>query len=129
MLSRGCPARRFRANASRYARFAKSSPHFVREWRSAFGTRSFSRSATRLALLSNPRKDPLLIKEMARGSRDGKIQLFSHRVPKLNPCADPAADYDALRQNATSRDIAMICDKTRPITALRDNASVFRPHQ
>ena len=64
----------------------------LRQWQGVFGnegngeaplgTRSFSRPATRLALLSIPRKDPLLIKEMARGSRDGKIKLFSNRVPK-----------------------------------------------
>src|SRR5580658_8075935 len=77
------------------------------------------RRAARLTIFSNPRKDPLLIKEMARGYRDGKIQLFfAQSLQSLQ-----AADHGGLRQNATTCDVAMICDKTRPITALRGNAS------
>ena len=81
------------------------------------------RRAARLPIPSKPRKDPLLIKEMARGCRDGKILLFFAQSLQRH------ADHGGLRQNATTCDVAMIYDKSRPITAFRGNASVRRPHQ
>src|SRR5580700_2483186 len=69
--------------------------------------RDFSRPTTRLALLSNLRKDPLLIKEMARGCRDGKIQLCSYRVPKSHFATkcDELRSCDDLRQVAVNHGV------------------------
>src|ERR1700678_2555098 len=87
----------------------KSSPYFVREWRSTFGTKVF-----RVAILSNPQEVPLLIRKW-RGGFGTSIFL---------PCAENLVlrRVSALRQNATSCDNAMICGKTRPITAFHGNA-------
>ena len=68
-----------------------------------------------VAILSNPQEGPLLIRKW-RGGFGTSIFCTLCRGASL------AADHGALRQNATSCDNAMICGKTRPITAFHGNA-------
>ncbi len=81
------------------------------------------RRAARLTILSNPRKDPLLIKEMARGCRDGKIQLFfasrapSGRSRRFATECDSLRRCDDLRQNTAYHGVARQrgCSATPPM--------------
>ena len=96
----------------------ESSPHFVREWRSTFGTRNVRSPSSRI-----PTKTPPIDMETATGLRDAKKRLFFRIVLTL-PAGRPITYV--LRQNATTCDTAMICGKRRRITAFDDNASVPR---
>jgi hypothetical protein len=66
-------------------------------------------------ILSKSARRPSTDKEMARGLRDVYF-------PTVCRESSLAADHGALRQNATNRDNAIICGKTRPITAFHGNA-------
>ena len=107
-----CVAGDFPATVFRYWWVRESSPYFVREWRSTFGTKSLD------VILSNPLKGPLQIRKWRGGCGTAIFLALCRRAVQANF----AADHGALRQNATSCDNAMICGKTRPITAFHGNA-------